>query len=583
MFTQEEIAAIITDLFRKEKNKHAYTELYDEALKMFVRLQTHFDGSFPPDLFKERAPNESPKEFEYRKSIWKPITKPYIGRFVAATNRIWNERNYSVAWGEEEHEQYFDEQFPLHRSIFSYFQQVVMRQKFKDPNGFIAPWVESMPAPNELTDVMLVIWETPQVRAYESQKYLLAERQEKSWIKKRGKMVREGRQFVFYDDTNIWMVIQLRWDAEDNAGQYEFTPFFDTGEGHGLQRFPVWQLRGKPIKFIEGQILWESYMADALPSLECALIDHSTLQMSKYAHAFPVKVEYVDPCPEPQCISGKIIRDIDGKQSYVDCPRCAGHGTKTGSPLGTYQVLMTDAQGRGKTNFPTNPLQFVSPDPTILEFTRKEIKEAIHEAFALLNIDVSNELARGSETALGKQIDREELFAFLLTLTTECFDLAQNSIEALGQIRYGKEFKAPVITPPTTFKLREDRELMEEISHPDVPDHIKRAQLAELHDVRFSSDSVTQARFRLIRIADKFLTKTDEQVRMMMASGSVDPVEFNIHCFISNYIELELLEDANFFAKTITEQMSLIRARASADVFTRGGVEEILRLANGGT
>ena len=99
---------------------------YRACVDMAARLKVHSDyDAFPEKLLKEKAPNELPHEFNYRKQIYRPITVPYFHKAVNVAGRVWNRQNYEIRFGNIEQERYFNEEYPRFGSIETYFQQIV--------------------------------------------------------------------------------------------------------------------------------------------------------------------------------------------------------------------------------------------------------------------------------------------------------------------------------------------------------------------------------------------------------------------------------------------------------------------------
>lgn len=122
---------------------------------------------------------------------------------------------------------------------------------------------------------------------------------------------------------------QLDYTFGDPEQVYEFTEFKD------LQ---AWPLRGKP-QTEDNLVYFQSYFQPAVASLNSALIDANTLQISKIVNAFPERWEYVDDCDAEGCESGYIFDE--NREHRTACNSCGGTGRKNySSPLSVIQVPM---------------------------------------------------------------------------------------------------------------------------------------------------------------------------------------------------------------------------------------------------
>ena len=139
---EEQIQNLLTDLSGKLKRSRGeirpkeFGSNYQRALDVMQQISVHCkDRVWPEQLMKAKAPNETEQELNYRKNIFEPITKPYWDRALNALNRIWAEQNYSISWKDAELQNYFTADYPIYRSIVTYFKTIVTHYKINDPNA----------------------------------------------------------------------------------------------------------------------------------------------------------------------------------------------------------------------------------------------------------------------------------------------------------------------------------------------------------------------------------------------------------------------------------------------------------------
>src|ERR1044072_2147116 len=117
----------------------AFNSVYVDSVEMRDKIAVHSElNVFPWKLFKKKAPNEDPAQFEYRKENYEPSTTPYWNKAQNAINRIWNRQNFEIHWesetGEGTAKEYYTEDYPSYGSVVNYFESIVTRQKINDPN-----------------------------------------------------------------------------------------------------------------------------------------------------------------------------------------------------------------------------------------------------------------------------------------------------------------------------------------------------------------------------------------------------------------------------------------------------------------
>lgn len=565
----KELVLKAAELERKKESLDEINPVWKESKKLDHEMSVHFTGEFPDFLFAQAAPNETKKAFDYRKSIFKPISKPPTGRALGATKRVWNPRNFTLP----DLGPYMMKEYPGYGSIMNYFIQTFHPKKFQWANGVQVVRPRVIPTKrdsegNEVVDASKpaepigIIIPAENVIDF-NEEHVLVKLENKALVKYPTGFKRTGRIYEYYTATNI---IRYTETSPDTL----VTPVFNEDvlfneAGHGLDYIPAIKLKGVPIKSVEGRMLYESYFAPALPMLECAVVDHSTLQMSKYAHAFPQKWELYDACKNTQCRDGKVrAKDADGKDVLEICQSCGGSG-RASSPIDTYQIRLRDVNGELVPGIPLPPAGFVTPDSAILEFARKEIDTQIEQAFMMLQIDISNSEVKGSETALGKQIDRDELFSFLQTIANELFESFQWTVNTIGKMR-DSAWKDVEIKPPHDFQIRSQEDLIEEMSNASIPNIVRKDTIDEFITKRFASDATQQRINEIIQYADGLYMVAPEDIRVHSADIKS---EFKVlHLYILKYITEFMTKNPEWINGDIEKLAEELVARAALDVKT---------------
>lgn len=556
-----------------------YSEYYVMTVRHARELSVHADGLFPFKLLRSRAPNEQPDEFEYRRLNYQPVTQPAWEKAEKTVNRIWNRNNFKVTWhdqdstpDDEKAQTYFEEDYPEYKSIYSYFENVVTSFTFKDPNAVVVIKPRDIPTKldidgdlkadqTELLEPIAQLYESKQVVSYVQGVHVMVLTNERVRLEGDGKGEATGKVYEFYDDQIIYRLVEF---GKKTSVQIRIDIYYE----HELGYLPAWRLAGKPQQMGEKTIN-QSYFDAAIPKLNIAVTNSSTLFMSIYAHAFPQRWEYVDPCKSEGCEQG-YIWDHDRSHRTV-CDNCNGRGVvTTQSPLGTKEIRTPDQLDNADvfSSISIPPMGYVSPSDVILKFLQDLIKESIAEAFMFINIDISNSKIQGGETATKIIIDREEMFAFLLKLTNVEYDLLGNVIDTAGAMRYDPsniEFEDPDITKPTEFRIRNQEEVTEEIGRAvenHAPDTIIKDLLKELYEIRFNLIDNRDATIRLIFFSDRALTKTELDINAGISIGTFAKWEKVLHDSIEIFIKDAQIADEKFFEKTLEEQRTDIQERA---------------------
>lgn len=588
MFNEEQIREILNqkiELYKQgeaKKKKPEFTEVYCDSVKYYNRISVHSQiDIFPEELFKERAPNQSEKEFKYIKATFKkPTTFPIWNRFKAAINRIWNDQNWSMKWSsnvpltatDDTPQNYLEENYPSYGSLESYYQTIVTPRKEEDPNAllghkpFFIPvkineYNELIVDENERIKPYACIYASEQIWGYAETVYALILLKEKSLITFGNGKVQEGLVFEFYDDQNIWRIVQV---GRKNEYEFEFLLYWN----HALGYLPVTKLKGLPIQK-ENDILYQSHFFSAIDAMDDIILDESYLRTIKAAHAFPIKWEYVDDCDYHSeyghCVNGRVKMDRgEGINEYV-CPSCHGTGkSKSSSPLGVYQIKAPNRSDDSSKDIETPPFGWAAPDPTIMNFLRGEIDINELKALSVLSLTSSTKV-KGSETALERMIDRDEQFALISSISNQTFDLFEFSTKVLLEMSFGLGVELPVISRPRNFAIRNEQDLTEEISQAKqngMPDIAIRNLLLEYLQTRFNAQEEATKMINAAFYSDRLISLSSSEVAQKKISGAIANWEDILHTSVYSFIAELIFADNEFLNKDLETQRLAIEEKA---------------------
>lgn len=571
---------------RKKNGKPVYfSDEHRATAEHAEHLSYHSEfGKFPAALIENAAPNETKEEFEYRKANYKQVTKPAWDKALSFVYRIFNEQNYRIEWKEEDYFVYFQYQFPKYGNFVNIFQSVIPSMKFADPNAVVVVKPYKIPVKYmydedgteyEVPDQSVAVspyfelFKSKNVFEYVEGEYALLLRSEKTIVTNNGKEVREGLFFEFYDANSIYYIKQ-RGERDDFL--FELEEYYN----HGYNSLPCWRLRGVPV-YEQDNIYYHSYFSGALPNLDMAAVFSSTLFGVTSKVAYPTRWYYSDSCST--CNGEKFV--FNGEEKHT-CSTCNGTGKKfTFSPFKDYEIPMPEnVVNADTTSLPTPPLGYVETGTNAMTFLDEKINALISEAFANLNIDITN--APNGQTATEKSLDREEAFSFLVQISGECFALMQDMFDAMGYMRWmdGYEDNRIKVIEPAEFSIRSSDVLTKEFSEAQaakLPTPYLTGLLKENMRQRFKGDAMMEAMFDVVSKVDPLIAKDDMQVASLLGAGVIQKWQAVLHNEIYNIINKILSENPNFLDGDIWKDIypELERVAKSMVVVT-GSPEDIL-------
>lgn len=609
---EKDIIKLVQGLSKKLKDKQGriadceWHTSYLEQKELCDYVAVHSQLSkFPEKMMRNRAPNESDVEMQYRKDNFEPITMPYWYRALSSiSGRVWSKQNHRITVTDSEISKYLFEDFPCTGSILEYFKSIVTPYKVNDANAVLAIKVGELPTVfNEATEetnidstampeVSLQIYGCSKLFAFKENQYALVLSDEKSEVDYNSRKEKAGLVFLLYDKDTIYRIKQV-------GKKIDWAFLSEPIYSHNLNSLPVWKLKGIPkqeIKDTQEDLVYYSYFIPAVPLLNKALKQDSSLDASISKVAFPIRTYYEDECDAPECSGGKIPGEYgeNGTVSkYVSCPKCGGSG-KGGirfSPMKDHVLrppkkTVTDEE----VQLPFPAIAYVSPDTAILDFLEEKIKSEIIEAFTFINIDISNKGDNtGSQTGIEVKIDREELFAFLLQFSSECFDLLEKAMKAIVTVRFGEQKEKPfTIQPPKTFEIYSADELTIELGEAKkagVPEIAIREMTKDYMAQRFSQQNGLSDIIDVVFKVDGYATKDTTEIAILKSNNLITLWQAILHEEIYQFIDQLSEEHDDFFEWKLSEQKAELEklAKARAVELTPNTADNIVEeLAGGG-
>lgn len=590
MFTPEEVLQLVknkAEVYKglKKDKKVSFGPLYDLSVKYKERILVHSDPDFFPEkLYMKRAPNQTDNELEYVRDNHKAITYPVFDRYQTAIGRIWNDANWSISsWGEidtkfseeQSSQVYFEENYPIFGSLEYFYKTIVTEIKSKDPNALIVHKPYEIPIKSnpdgslvfsedgevivddgQMIEPIAFVYGCESVIAYRQGEYALVMTCENSVVQVGKNKERTGLIFEFYDENTIYHIKQV---GEKSDYNFEVSVLWI----HNLGYLPCSKLKGKP-SYVKEELIYKSYFMPACEPLDIALLDHAYLLISKYRHAFPQKWEYITPCEYSHSEGGSCEKGFISisAEKKITCPSCRGSGVQRSmSPFHTIQMPMPDAFN-GKESMVNPPFAgFITPDIETPEFLDRQIDKNLSRGLSILNLDKSNDSVKGGDTALKAQIDREEMFAFLLNVSSQMFGLFSFSLNTIQKMRYGTNATSPEVSEPKNFSIRTESDLTEEIAMAKaegLPDVVLRQLIFEYLNTRFSNSDRANKIVDLVFATDRIVSLTTLEISQKILTGTVAKWEDILHTSIYMWIDDFIKNDPEFFDMEFDKQQEAI-------------------------
>lgn len=546
---------------------------YKDAVDYKDRISIHAEiGNFPEKLFKERSPNQTDKEAKYIRDNYKQVSLPVFIDYISTVTRPFHDANWSIDYQKDDtgYEiigktlQEYLEGLKLYGTLENFVKFIVPSKKAIDANGIIAVkphsvfTVETIDGiavdTQKLNEPLPYYYSSNQIISEIDGEYTMVLLKEKSFVRYGNGNAQIGLVFELYDDQNIYIIKQI---GEFQDFNFETQIYFN----HAMGSVPVIKLMGIP-NITENGILWQSPFLFVTDILDLVILNSSNLQVSINMCVYPYRVMYGDVCEFKDengniCSSGKIISH-DG--SEITCKECNGSGLKSRiSPMGTMLIKPKSSINEGDSGLTQAPLSYVSPDITTLQFLRDKILEDENKARSMMNLHTSNTIVsgQGNVTATGMAIDLKAMYAFIKTISDQTFSIYEFIIDAIGKMRYGVNYKKPILTYPVTFDFKTEQDYLEQLKNSiaaGLPPFVIYSIIYRYLQTLYYNEKTTAYVFNLIIKTDRLVTLNNVDIALKLARGTVAKWEEILHTSAITFVQKLIEEDESFFTSDFTLQ-----------------------------
>ena len=530
-------------------------ELRDKWEDIYCEMTVHTQGNTPAKLLEERRPNEDENIWEYRKTIYQPITKGPINRSINKLYRIFMNANFSYQINDRLREYISEGNF--HGKTFNeYIHGQVIKRMIEDPNGYLV-W---LPAGAGLTDQTQKVEVVPYL--IESEKIQTVNDEVLTWTDE--DLDDHQTADVYFTLTKDGWYSHIKSDNNTYTLQVLYM--------HEIGEMPALVLGGMPT---DDGIL-ESYFSPFLPFGNEAIRQYSDWQAICVTSAYPFKTEQYTDCDYPLCQGKGWFYPSDCEDGDCDepqqCPVCGGSGHKPhNSPYGVY-IRREPGPGEDMTTAPM--VEFTSPAVDIIEYSQKSWETLLEAArFALFDMNVDE-----AQSGVAKIVDREDFYAFLTNISNNIFDnLVSGSLWIIQQYRDINSTEEPVVIKPTSFVVKTEQALVAEIGElmeKKVPAAFVLESIKDLTKKRFSNDETTSKLVNFLMIYDPLFALSTEEKAMMAAGGYVTLADMKRNAQAYGGLkellmkDPELLEkDYEIVSKQLDEKLGINGEQDRADNF----------------
>lgn len=582
----------------KEKYRHPY---YEKACKLAREMAVHVYGEKPVELLDRVRPGEDDKIKNYRLENYEPTTKAPCGKAIKIVSKIFNPNLSSIIFPKdnekaEQLRKYTMEYFPTYNSLTVYNKDVTLKKMIADANAVMAVKPQRRPRNDaERVKPVVVIYGCENVYNWDLDHFLIFLREDKNTEK--GTIT---YTFEYFDYIQI-----LRFDAtltsdekliltinEDESYEHNFIDK-ETGENE----IPAWKLRGNSVPLPDGEIVYESYFADAQAHWNLSIIHESDVLGAFTKHMHPQRMVIGEECHHESMIDGLKFRCVGGFMKSAGtpdihrCDICDGTGRIASSPYEDHRVLPSKFDEIERMGI--EPVSYVRVPVDATKLLAERADQMVQKGSAAINMDIEDKVGE-NQSGIAKVYDRSAQNNTIYDIGATMYDVHfQNQFYFINKFMFGTEDRSanrntdenlPQINKPTSFEVESPQELLAGLKNAKDAGLDRNAQQAK--EVAYiSRDMETNPGRKKYYVSiidlDPLYGMPQVDIDINLIKGLVKKTDACIHANLKPFVDRALSEDDNFL--DLPKEDKLEKLEEYADELIKAELPKLVLDESGGT
>lgn len=554
--------------------------LYEKAVQLAKEMSVHVYGTKPEELLARVRPGEDEEITQYRLDNYEATTKAPCGKAIKIVSKIFNPNLMSVVFPPENEnaeklKQYTMFYYPNYNSLIIYNKDVVLKKMIADPNGLLAVKPLRIPRNDaERVKPIVVTYGSDAIWNWDFDHFLINTKIDKS---------KDGIFYTFdyYDATQyIKFIASAPKEDELELEEVEVYPtnFLDKDN---QPEIPAWRLRGNSIALDTGEILYESFFADAKPHWNLSVIHENDVMASFVKHMHPQRYIIGEECSNEQVFEGilyKCNRGVfkgmkDGKPiTHGVCGRCNGLGRVANSPYEDHIILkskLDEFQGSSM-----EPIGYVKVPVDATKLLEERAERMAVKGSAAISMDVENEVGE-NQSGVAKVIDRSAQSDMIYDIGSVVCDVHLNNEfyfinKYMNQVedssaRRNSDDNLPTINKPTRFNVESVAELVTNFKagkESGLDRNFLQAKMLEILNRDLETNPELKKYSSSILNLDPLFGLTTDDIDSQLPKGTIRKLDVAVHFNIKPFLDRALSADKKFLEKPKEEQIAVLETFA---------------------
>lgn len=562
----------------RTKYRHPY---YETAVAIAKAMSVHVYGDKPVSLLERVRPGEDDVIKKYRLDNYEPTTKAPCGKAIKIVSKIFNPNLSSIIFPSENEKaeklkQYTMYYYPVYNSLTSFNKDVTLKKMIADANALMVVKPSKRPQNDaERVKPVVIIYSSENLWYWDHEHYLVFLSEDK---------VNNETVYTFeYYDYQQIIKFKVTSPKEDTL---EFEDIPDESYQHnfrnkeGEPQIPAWKLGGNSIPLPDGEIVYESFFADAQAHWNLSIIHQSDIQGSFTKHMNPQRMVIGDECTHQETIEGfqfkcnhGILRSPSTKDFYT-CSECDGSGKVSSSPYVDNIILKSKLDEIG--NLGMSPVEYVKVPVDATKLLVEQAKDMVREGSAAINMFVEDQVG-ANQSGVAKVMDRSAQNNTIYDIGSQMYDVHfQNQFYFINKYLNGTEDSSagkrtddnlPQINKPTTFNIESIGELIEGFkasAESGLDRNFLQAKEVEILSRNLETNPALKLYYSTLIDLDPLFHMPIDEIEMNLAKGLIYKTDAAIHSNLKPFFDRAISENKNFITAT-TKEEKLAKLREYAE------------------
>lgn len=555
----------------REKYRHP---LYSEAVRLAKEMSVHIFGDKPKELLARVRPGEDSEITQYRLDNYEATTKAPAGRAIKIVSKIFNPNLSSIVFNPESDnaqalQDYTMYYYPIYNSLAVYNKDVTLRKMLADANALMAIKPQRVPRNDaERVKPVVVIYGSENIWNWDFDHFLINTAIEE--------VPQEGTYYTFdYYDAAQYLKLRVISPKEDSIQINEVEKYSTNFTDKDNQpEIPAWRLRGNSLPLDNGEIIYESFFADAKPHWNLSVIHESDVLGAFVKHMNPQRYVVGEECTHEENIDGinfrcnyGMLRGIkDGiPHNYGTCDKCKGLGRVASSPYEDHVILKSKLDEHEGSRM--DPVGYVPVPVDATKLLEERAERMAKKGSAAINMDVEDEIGE-NQSGIAKVIDRSAQGDTLYDIAIVMFDVHfqnqyyfinkyMNSVEDSSANR-DSEKNLPQINKPTRFNIESIAELVNNFKagkESGLDRNFLQAKQKEILTRDLDTNPELKKYYSAIIDLDPLFGLTLDDIDSQLMKGTIRKADVTIHFNLKPFVDRGISEDRTFLDKKKEEQL----------------------------